>query len=105
MLVGPPLADGCQLGRPPVGIYIGPRLGAQIGMRSPQRLAHGWPNNVIDQLTVGPLQLLFACPTMGQRSILVRVAVGIYVGPLLEAQGGPQVNAIGWQLVGPSMLS
>ena len=52
-LDGPPLVDCC---RPSVGIYIGPLLGAQIGMRSLQWLANGWPNNVIVKLTVVPLQ-------------------------------------------------
>ena len=55
-LIGPPLADGCYFGRPSVSIYIGPLLGAQIGMRSPQRLANGWAKNFIVKLTVGPLQ-------------------------------------------------
>ena len=51
-LVGPPLSDGCHLGRPSVGIYIGLLLGAQIGMRSPQRVANGWPNKSIVKITV-----------------------------------------------------
>ena len=35
-----------------VGIYIGPLLGAQSGPQSMQRLANGWPINVIVDLTV-----------------------------------------------------
>ena len=103
-MVGPPLADGCQLVRPSVGIYIGPRLGAQIGMRSPQRLAHNWPNKVIVKLTVGPLQVLFACPTMGQRSILVRFLF-VYISARYWERKAALNQCNGWQMVWPSMLS
>ena len=68
-------ADGCYFCRSSVGIYIGPRLGAQIRMRSLQRLANGWPNDVIVKLTVGPLQGPLASPTMNQCSLLENESV------------------------------
>ena len=67
-LVGPPLSDGCSFGWPTFGIYISSLLEEQIGSRLPQRLAHGWPNNIIVKFSGDPLQMPLACPTMGQCS-------------------------------------
>ena len=42
-------------------LYIGSLLGAQSGPRATQRLANGWSNNVIVDLTVGPLHRTQHC--------------------------------------------
>ena len=82
-------------------------LGAQIGMRSPQRLANGWPNNVIVKLTVGPLQgrwlLCWSalCRHLYRHAVgsANRHAVATTVGKRLAQQYYRQTNR--WFIAGP----
>ena len=72
-------------------------------MRSPQRLANGWPSNVIVKLNVGPLQGMFACPTMGQRSILVWFLL-VYISARYWKRIAALNHATVGKMVGPSIL-
>ena len=76
----PTIGSWLLFGRPSVGIYIGPLLGAQIDMRSPKRWANVWPNNVIVKLTV--------VPPLADGCYFGRPSVGICIGPMLGVQIG-----------------
>ena len=56
------------------------------------------------QTNCWPIAGMFACPTMGQRSILVRFLL-VYISARYWERKAALSQCNGWQMVGPSLLS